>query len=79
MEKIIFFTIVFLQLLILSSSSTDQNTNVLSLEINRAKSHEDQTDKFTPLVITISSSDVNEKIKDIDFICVVDVSGSMKG
>ena len=77
MEKKIIFTIVFTQIMILSSSSTYQNKNALSLEINRSKSHEDQTNKFTPLVITISSSDINEKIKDVDFICVVDVSGSM--
>ena len=79
MEKKIIVTIVFIQIMILSSSSTYQNKNALSLEINRSKSHEDQTDKFTPLVITISSSDINEKIKDVDFICVVDVSGSMGG
>ena len=73
MKKKIFFTIVLVQILILSSCST----NALSLEIYRSKSHEDQTEKYTPLVVTISSSDINEKIKDVDFICVVDVSGSM--
>ena len=78
MEKHICFCIIFIQILALSST-TYQNTNTLSLEINRAKSHEDLTGEWTPLVVTIYSSDITEKIKDVDLICVVDVSGSMEG
>ena len=47
------------------------------LQINRAKSHSDKTGSLTPLVVTVSSEDKSEKIKGVDLICVVDVSGSM--
>ena len=51
----------------------------LHLEINRARSHFDQTGNLTPLVVSFSSPDKNEKIKAVDLICIVDVSGSMSG
>ena len=78
MEINSFFCIIFIQILVLISSA-NQNANTLSLEINRAKSHEDLTGKFTPLFVSKYSSDISEKIKDVDLICIVDVSGSMSG
>ena len=50
-----------------------------SLQISRSKSHEDQTNSLTPLVVKLSSMDKSEKTKGVDLICVVDVSGSMRG
>ena len=50
-----------------------------SLQISRSKSHEDQTNSLTPLVVKLSSMDKSEKTKGVDLICVVDVSGSMSG
>ena len=63
--------IVFQLFLIINTSDS------LGLEINRAKSHEDQTENLTPLVISLSSEDKNEKVRGVDLICIIDVSGSM--
>jgi Mg-chelatase subunit ChlD len=49
------------------------------LDIFRAKSHSDQTGNLTPLVVSLSSIDKSEKVKGVDLICIVDVSGSMSG
>ena len=72
MRKEILTLILFLQIfcLILNQSS-------ISLEIQRSRSHFDQTGKLTPLVVSLSSEDKIEKIKGVDLICIVDVSGSM--
>ena len=51
----------------------------LSLDIFRARSHADQTGSLTPLVVSLSSIDKSEKVKGVDLICIVDVSGSMYG
>ena len=53
--------------------------NDLSLEILRSKSHSDQTGNLTPLVVSLSSEDIINKVKGVDLICIVDVSGSMSG
>ena len=34
---------------------------------------------MTPLVVTLSTRDITEKVSSVDLICVVDVSGSMGG
>ena len=50
-----------------------------SLTISRSRSHEDKSGKYTPLVVSLSTEDKAEKIKPVDLICIVDVSGSMSG
>ena len=70
------FCIILVQILVLISS-TDKDS--MTLEINRSKSHYDQTGDLTPLVVTLSSEDITKKMKGVDLICIVDVSGSMSG
>lgn len=53
--------------------------NDLTLDILRAKSFSDQTGSLTPLVVSLSSEDIMDKVKGVDLICIVDVSGSMSG
>ena len=53
------------------------NAKFASLEISKSKSHFEFSTNLTPLVVSLSSEDKNQKIKDVDIICVVDVSGSM--
>ena len=55
------------------------NANLASLEIFKSKFHYEQTGDLTPLIISLSSEDKNEKIKGVDIFCIVDVSGSMYG
>jgi Mg-chelatase subunit ChlD len=68
--------IILVQILVLISS---KGKDSMSLEIHRSKSHFDQTGDLTPLVVTLSSEDKTQKIKGVDLICIVDVSGSMSG
>ena len=68
--------VILVQILVLISSKTKDS---MSLEINRSKSHVDQTGDLTPLVVTLSSEDKTQKMKGVDLICIVDVSGSMSG
>ena len=74
MNKIHLGLIILFQLLSLIS-----NKDPLYLEIHRARSHFDQTGDFTPLVVSLKTDDINRKVKDVDLICIVDVSGSMSG
>ena len=60
----------------LFSFSLNADDNVF-LQITRSKSHFDQTNSLTPLIVTLSSEDKGVKVKGVDLICVVDVSGSM--
>ena len=55
------------------------NDDPITIQINKSKKHTDQTNDLTPLVVSISSEDVDKKIHGIYFICIVDVSGSMSG
>ena len=55
------------------------SNQLVSLEINKSKRHEDQTGQSTPVVITISCDDVVQKANPVDLICIVDISGSMGG
>ena len=71
-KKFVFILLVFQ----IFSPCFTQDDNVI-LQINRAKSHSDKTGSLTPLVVTVSSEDKSEKIKGVDLICIVDVSGSM--
>ena len=68
------YTNILVGILILIS-----NKDSPSLEIHRSRSHADQTKNLTPLVVTLSTEDRTEKMKDVDLICIVDVSGSMSG
>ena len=72
MSKIIFILLI-LQIFFSSYNSED---NVI-LQINRSKSHSDKSGALTPLVVTLSSEDKAEKVRGVDLICVVDISGSM--
>ena len=67
--------IVILLLIISFSNEVDS----INLQISRSKSHADQTGNLTPLVISVSTEDKKEKVKGVDLICIVDVSGSMWG
>ena len=69
--KINLFFVIFIVLI--------SNVNLASLEILKSKSHYEHTGELTPLIISLSSEDKKEKIKGVDIICVVDVSGSMAG
>ena len=71
-----FFCIILVIILVLISS---KDKDSMTLEIHRSKSHSDQTGDLTPLIVTLSSEDINKKMKGVDLICVVDVSGSMVG
>ena len=54
-------------------------SNSASLTIERSWAHEDKSGNYTPLVVTLSTDDVANKTKPVDLICIVDVSGSMRG
>ena len=71
-KKLSLFSIIIIQIFILKTTQ-----NSISLEINKSKSHKDQTGRLTPLVVTLSCPDVDEKVKGVDIIFVVDISGSM--
>ena len=47
--------------------------------ITSDKNNEDKTGKLTPLVVSVSTDDKKQKIKGVDLIFVVDISGSMGG
>ena len=74
MKSKFFSTLVIFQLflLILNKSEAD-------FGISRSKRHEDKTGKLTPLVVSVSTEDKNKKVKGVDLIFIVDVSGSMSG
>ena len=55
------------------------NADSFSLTINRSKSHIDKSGYYTPLVVSLSTEDKNEKVKPVDLICIVDISVSMYG
>ena len=71
-KKLSLFSIIIIQIFILKTTQ-----NSISLEINKSKSHKDQTGKLTPLVVTLSCPDIDKKTKGVDIIFVVDISGSM--
>ena len=68
----------FFILLTLISLTLCQN-DAVTISVRRSKVHADKTGDLTPLVATISSKDQTEKIRAVDLICIVDVSGSMSG
>ena len=72
-KKLLYINILIGILVFISNKDTP------SLEIHRSRSHMDQTKNLTPLVVTLSTEDKSEKMKDVDLICIVDVSGSMYG
>ena len=49
------------------------------IKIDKSKKHTDQSNNLTPLIVSVSSEDVDKKINGIYLICIVDVSGSMSG
>jgi hypothetical protein len=55
------------------------NSDEAYLSINKSKKHEDQTKNNTPLVVTLTSDDKDDGIRDVDMICIIDYSGSMEG
>ena len=73
--KNIYHYLVLLLLLVSFSNEVEP----FNLQISRAKSHVDQTGNLTPLVISLSTEDQSEKVKGVNLICIVDVSGSMRG
>ena len=65
--------LVFIQIFLFISNEE------VYLSISRSRTHEEQTGKLTPLLISLSTDDTKEKMKGVDFVCVVDTSGSMAG
>ena len=55
------------------------NANSPTLTISRSRAHEDKSGPFTPLVVSFSTEDISTKVKPVDLICIVDISGSMYG
>ena len=55
------------------------NEEEVLIKIQKSRSHSDQTNDLTPLVVSVSSEDKDTKTNGVYFICVVDVSGSMRG
>ena len=55
------------------------NADSPSLTIGRSRAHQDKSGDYTPLVVSLSTEDKAEKVKPVDLICIVDVSGSMSG
>ena len=70
---------MFLNIAIIIQILFKANGDSPSLTINRSKSHIDKSGNYTPLVVSLSTEDKNEKVKSVDLICIVDVSGSMSG
>ena len=70
-----FFIFLLIHQILTFCFNIDEN---IFLQISRANSN-DKTGSLTPLVVSLSSKDTTKKLKDIDLICVVDVSGSMRG
>ena len=64
---------------ILLISKIISNEDSVILKITKSKSYNDQTGSLTPFVVSVSSEDKKEKVKGIDFICIIDTSGSMSG
>ena len=69
---------LFLLIIQIISSSLNSDEGAI-LQITRSKSYQEQTGSLTPLVVTLSTRDISEKVSAVDLICVVDVSGSMGG
>ena len=74
MNKTLLILVISLQIFVLIS-----NKDEISLNIYRARAHSDQTGNLTPLVVSLSCPDQQEKMKPVDLICIVDISGSMSG
>ena len=74
MSKSLFCLFLIFQLSTICSTAEE---NGVILEINRSKAHYEKTNTLTPLVVTLSSPDQKQKIRAVDLICIVDVSGSM--
>ena len=55
------------------------NEEEVLIKIQKSRSHSDQTNDLTPLVVSVSSEDKDTKANGVYLICVVDVSGSMYG
>ena len=68
---------MYLFLIFASFLNLSKNTSSASLTIERSWPHGDKSGNYTPLVVTLSTEDVENKTKPIDLICVVDVSESM--
>ena len=64
---------------IVNNKDIDKTISFINIEINRSRAHSDQTGDLTPLVVSLSCPDKNEKVTGVDLICIVDVSGSMYG
>ena len=73
--KNIYINIIILLLFVSFSNEVD----LVNLQIAKSKSYADKTGNLTPLVISVSTEDKNEKVKGVDLICIVDVSSSMEG
>ena len=74
MNKIFFVFLLIFQIF----SSCFNEDNDVSLKISRSNTN-DKSGSLTPFVISLSSIDTAKKMKGVDLICIVDVSGSMYG
>ena len=66
-------------IILLLFASFSNEVDLVNLQIAKSKSYADKTGNLTPLVISVSTEDKNEKVKGVDLICIVDVSSSMEG
>ncbi len=65
--------IVIIILVLLSKANADSP----SLAINMSKAHKDKSGDNTHLVISLSTKDKAEKVKHVDLVFILDISGSM--
>ena len=74
MKKLYLGIIILIQLFILIS-----NDDEVTLEIHKSPKHVDITgEELTPFVISLSSEDKQDKIKDVDLVLIIDNSKTMK-
>ena len=73
MKNFFLKTLIFLKLLLLIFSAVD-------LRITRTSKYEkDKLQNLTPFLVSLSSEDQFKKVKNVDLICIIDISWSMYG
>ena len=73
MKNFFLKALIFLKLLLLILGAVD-------LRITRTSKYEkDKLQNLTPFLVSLSSEDQFKKEKNVDLICIIDVSGSMNG
>ena len=55
------------------------NSEEAYLSIDKSKKHEEHSKNYTPLVVSLTSDDKDDRVRGVDLICLIDYSGSMYG